>query len=66
MGERQKPLLRRIVLENDKNLVFLRPYRVPLRINDLGVIHLYIRDVNDDEPSFLNGESTVTLVLRRR
>jgi hypothetical protein len=66
VGEHQKPLLRRIVLEDRKNVIFLRPYRVPLRTNDLDTIHLYIRDGNDVEPSFLVGTSTVTLVLRRR
>jgi hypothetical protein len=66
VGEHQKPLLRRIVLEDRKNVLFLRPYRVPLRTNDLGTIHLYIRDDNGAEPSFLVGTSTVTLVLRRR
>lgn len=66
VGDRQKPLLRRIVVENDANVIFLRPYRVPLRTNDLGAIHLYIRDGNDAEPSFLVGQFTVTVVLRRR
>lgn len=66
VGERHKPLLRCIVLENNENVIFLRPYRVPLRTNDLGTIHLYIRDGNDAEPSFLVAQSTVTVVLRRR
>lgn len=63
--ERQKPLLRRLVLENNQNVIFLRPYRVPLRINDLRDIHVYIRDKNDNNVSLLIGESTVTLVFRR-
>lgn len=65
VGERQKPLLRRLVLENNQNVIFLRPYRVPLRINDLRDIHVYIRDKNDNNVSLLIGESTVTLVFRR-
>lgn len=36
VGGSQKPLLRRIVLKNNNNVVFERPYRIPLRINDLG------------------------------
>ena len=66
VGDRQKPLLRRIVVEDNGNVIFLRPYRIPLRTNDLGNLHLYIRDGGDAEPSFLAGQSTVTLVLRRR
>jgi hypothetical protein len=64
VGERQKPLLRRIVLENESNVIFMRPYRVPLRINDLRDVHVYIRDKNDGDVSFLTGEWTVTLVSR--
>ena len=65
VGERQKPLLRRVVLENEGNVIFLRPYRVPLRVNDLRDVHVYKRDKNDRNVSFLTGESTVTLVFRR-
>lgn len=66
VGGSQKPLLRRIVLKNNNNVIFERPYRIPLRINDIGDIHVYIKDKQDADASFLVGESTVTLVFRRR
>lgn len=66
VGGSQKPLLRRIVLKNNNNVIFERPYRIPLRINDIGDIHVYIKDKQDADASFLAGESTVTLVFRRR
>jgi hypothetical protein len=61
----QKPLLRRIVLEDAKNVVFLRPYRIPFRTNDFRDIHVYIKDKQDADVSFLTGETTVRLVFRR-
>jgi hypothetical protein len=61
----QKPLLRRIVLEEAKNVVFLRSYMIPLRTNDFRDIHVYIKDERDANVSFLTGETTVTLVFRR-
>lgn len=66
VGGSQKPLLRRIVLKNNNNVIFERPYRIPLRIKDFGDIHVYIKDKQDADSSFLTGESTVTLVFRRR
>lgn len=60
-----KPLLRRIVLKNTDNIIFEDPYKIPLRNKDLRDIHIYIKDSQDADISFLTGESTVTLVLRR-
>lgn len=65
IGERQGPLLRHMYLTNAENNIFLRPYRIPLRINDLTDLHLYIKDRNHGDASFLTGESTVTLVFRQ-
>lgn len=65
VGERQVPLLRRVYLEDTRNIIFLRPYRVPLRINELTELHVFIKDKNDRDASFLVGESTLTLVFRR-
>ena len=52
IGECQGPLLRRIYLINSKNQIFLRTYRIPLRINDLTDLHIYIKDKNGEESSF--------------
>ena len=65
VGEHKKPLLRQIVVEDAKNVIYLRPYRIPLRLNNFSDVHVYIRDKQDRDVSFLTGESTVTLVLRR-
>lgn len=65
IGERQGPLLRRIYLTDSKNQIFLRPYRIPLRSNDLTDMHIYIKDNNTGYASFLTGDSTVTLVFRQ-
>lgn len=45
---------------------FFRPYRIPLRIKDLTDLHIYIKDKNGGDASFLTGESTVTLVFRQQ
>lgn len=39
----QKPLLRRIVLKDANNVIFLLPYRVPLRTNDFRDIHVIMK-----------------------
>jgi hypothetical protein len=65
IGERQGPLLRHMYLNDTRNHIFLRPYRIPLRINDLTDLHIYIKDGNARDASFLTGESTVTLVFRQ-
>lgn len=66
IGECQGPLLRRIYLIDSKNQIFLRLYRKPLRINDLTDLHIYIKDKNGGDASFLTGESAVTLVFRQQ
>ena len=65
VGEQQKPLLRRICLKDVNNVIFLRPYRIPFRTNDFNDVRIYIRDRNDKDVSFLAGETTVALVLKR-
>lgn len=66
VGERQLPLLRRIYLDNNANIIFTRPYQIPLRNNDLGDIHIYIKDKTGTDASFLKGESTVSVIFRRQ
>ena len=65
VGEKQVPLLRRIYLEDKKNTIFTTPYQVPLRIADLSDIHIYIKDAQDKNASFITGSLCVTLVFRR-
>lgn len=57
VGGSQKPLLRRIVLKNNNNVVFERPYRIPLRINDLG-------DTSTSHPRYRRARKS-TIKLKR-
>lgn len=66
VGDQLLPLLRRVYIEKTGNAIFLRPYRIPLRFNDLRDVHVYIKDSQGRDASFLAEELTVTLVLRRR
>ena len=65
VGEQQKPLLRRICLKDANDVIFLRPYRIPLCTNDFNEVRIYIRDRNHKDVSFLAGETMVTLVVKR-
>ena len=65
VGEKQVPLLRRIYSEVNTNIIFTAPYQIPLRSTDLTDIHLYIKDTQDENASFLTTPSTVTLLFRR-
>lgn len=60
VGEQQKMLLRRICLKDANNVIFLRPYRNPLRTNDFNDVRIYIRDRNDKDVSFLTPVAAVT------
>ena len=66
IGESELPLLRRIYLEDTKNVIFQIPYKVPLRIANFRDIHLYIMDKDRNMASFLSGEVTVTLMFERQ
>lgn len=64
-GESQRPLLSQIYLENTKNQIFLYPYCIPLRTNNIDHLNIYIKDKNGEDPAFFTGESTVTLIFQQ-
>lgn len=66
VGGNEVPLLRRVYHEKDGNTIFSTPYDVPLRIGQLHDIHVYIRDAENKPASFLKGQVTVTLHLKRQ
>ena len=65
VGGKEVPLLRRIYLQNEKNVIFTAPYQIPLRCADVTDIHIYIKDAQDKHASFLTDPPTLTLVFRR-
>ena len=65
VGGKEVPLLRRIYLQNEKNVIFTAPYQIPLRCADVTDIHIYIKDAQDKPASFLTDPPTLTLVFRR-
>ena len=57
VGRKEVPLLRRIYLQNEKNVIFTAPYQIPLRCADVTDIHIYIKDAQDKHASFLTDPS---------
>lgn len=59
------PLLRRVYLTKDDNIIYQLPFEVPLRVGQFQDIHIYIKDVNGNPASFLKQKVTVTLQLKK-
>ena len=64
VGEREMPLIRRVYLDK-QNIIYQYPYEVPIKLGQLQDVHVYIKDAKNAPASFLSGEVTVTLLLRR-
>ena len=64
VGEREMPLIRRVYLDKE-NIVYQSPYEVPIKLGQFQDVHVYIKDAKNAPASFLSGEVTVTLLLRR-
>ena len=64
VGEREMPLIRRVYLEKE-NIIYQCPYEVPIKLGQFQDVHVYIKDAKNAPASFLSGEVTVTLLLRR-
>ena len=62
---KEVPLLRRIYLQNEMNVIFIAPYQIPLRCADVTDINIYIQDAQDKHASFFTKPSTLTLIFRR-
>ena len=64
VGEREMPLIRRVYLDK-QNIIYQYPYEVPIKLGQFQDVHVYIKDAKNAPASFLSGEVTVTLLLRR-
>ena len=64
VGDKELPLIRRVYLEKE-NIIYQCPYEVPIKLGQFQDIHMYIRDAKGSPASFLIGEVTVTLLLRK-
>lgn len=64
VGKTERPLLRRVQVQK-KNLIFESPYYVPVRVKELNQIGVYIRDRKDEDCSFLNKDTCITLHFKR-
>ena len=54
--EAERSLLRRVFLENNKNQIFIRPYKVPLLFWDIRTLHFEITDYDNKPATFLTNE----------
>ena len=64
VGEIEMPLIRRVYLDK-QNIIYQYPYEVPIKLGQFQDVHVYIKDAKNAPASFLSGEVTVTLLLRR-
>ena len=67
VGSSEQSLLRRIFYEdvNNKNIIYVNPYYVPVKLRDFQHIHIYIKDENGNDVSFLKKKVTITLHLKK-
>ena len=65
LSGKELPLLRRVYLTKDDNIIYQFPFEVPLRVGQFQDIHIYIKDANGHPASFLNQKVTVTLQLKK-
>ncbi|MEW8548689.1 MAG: hypothetical protein AB2693_34745 [Candidatus Thiodiazotropha sp.] len=67
LGGHDVPLLRRVWLKDNKqNIIYQVPYDVPLQIGQFQDVHIYIKDSQGKETSFIQHKVSVTLHLKRR
>ncbi len=67
VGESQEPLLRRICLrgiKRERHFAFPHLYYIPLKVQHLQSLDLYIKEANGESASFLTGPVSVTLHLK--
>ena len=63
-----KPILRRVYrdqIRQNKHIHYEKPIYVPIIVDSLDIFHLYIRDDQNEPPSFQNGPSYCVLHLRQ-
>ena len=66
VGEQYRPLLRRIFLEGDKNIIFLRPYEVPIKDNGVRSLNFEIKDKDFQPAFFLTDEVSMTIEFKQK
>ena len=62
--EAERSLLRRVFLENNKNQIFIRPYKVPLLFWDIRTLHFEITDKDNKPATFLTNEVCLSVEFR--
>lgn len=67
VGTSEQSLLRKIFFEevNGKNVIYDNPYYVPVKLGDVQQIHIYIKDKNGDDASFLKRKVSATLHFKK-
>ena len=67
VGTSEQSLLRRVFFEdvNGKNVIYVHPYYVPLKLRDVQQIRIYIKDENGADASFLKKKVSVTLHFKK-
>ena len=67
VGEREIPLLRRIILERDKdsNIIFSLPYYISVKVSQIQQIQIYLKDSTGKLTSFNDQEVTLTLHFKK-
>ncbi|KAJ8309642.1 hypothetical protein KUTeg_012799 [Tegillarca granosa] len=66
VGDTELPLLRRLLIgKKTENIIFNRPYGVPLKTGTFHDVRVYIRTSKNELASFLTGKVTVTLQLQK-
>lgn len=65
IGDKELPLLRRVNLKTSSpNEIFTFPYEVSARLGQVHDVHIYIKDANGQDASFLQDYTSVTLLLK--
>lgn len=65
VGDKELPLLRRVYLKrSSENQIFKCPYEVSTRLGQVLDVHIYIKDADGQDASFLQRNTSVTLLLK--
>ena len=68
VGSSEQPLLRRVFYEDindNRNIIYTNPYYIPVQLKDVQQIHIYIKDENGNDASFLKKKVTVSLHFKK-
>ena len=65
VGDKEMPLLRRIKLEKENNIVYTLPYYIPVKISQLQQLQIHIKDRQGKFVSFRDEQVTLTLHFKK-